>query len=83
MSPFTEADWRVVAEAHGGDSFPDGKVRMIDLGRRPKVGRTAKAWRRYSDALVNLCMLAGRGNAGLRMHVGYSGNGRCLTRDAK
>lgn len=82
MNPHAEDDWKLVAEAHGGDLRPDGKVRMVDLGKRPRIPRNGEGWRRYSDALVNLLLLAGRGGARLRTHTGYSGKGRYLTRDA-
>lgn len=80
--PDWEWQWQLVAVAHGGELCPDRKTRMIDLGKRPKIERDKQGWVRYSDAVVSLCMLAGRGNTGLRMHVGYGGRGRLLTRDA-
>lgn len=82
MNAFTESNWRYVAEAHGGESALAG-LPCIVLEKRPKVGRSERDWQAYSDALVDLLMLAGRGGAGLRMHVGYSGKGRFLIRDAR
>lgn len=82
MNCFAEANWQLVAEAHGGETRPAGKTRWISLQYRPKVGRTQREWMRYYDALVDLLLLAGRGGAGLRLHVGYSGVGRFLVRDA-
>lgn len=82
MNCWTEQDWKDVAEAHGGETRPDPKTRWICLETRPKIGRKDIDWQRYSDALVGLLLLAGRGNAGLRIHVGYSGKGRFLIRDA-
>jgi len=81
MTPIQKHHWDRVAEAHGGVLKPDGKTVWIDLSRKPKGLRSAKAYIAYADSLVDLLALAGRGGAGFRLHVGHSGRGRYLVTD--
>ncbi len=70
-----------VAMRHGGEMDLFGK-RAISLKDRPKLGRSKREWNIYADYLVGLVSLAGRGNAGLRLHVGGSGQGRYIVRES-